>query len=171
MDDTAKTADSDLTIRPVGPGDMPRLQEIRRAAFQPVFASFREIVGEPIFASALSDSDRDQAASLDALCRGEGGAVVLAAVLRSDVVGFAGYTIRTDGRVGEIGLNAVHPDHAGRGIGTRLYGFVLERMKERGATAATVSTGGDPSHAPPRRAYEKAGFAAPLPPVTLHRRL
>lgn len=34
---------------------------------------------------------------------------------------------------------------------------------------ATVSTGGDPSHAPARRAYEKAGFGPGLPSVYLYR--
>jgi hypothetical protein len=36
-------------------------------------------------------------------------------------------------------------------------------MKEAGMQVATVSTGGDPSHAPARRAYEKAGFTASIP--------
>jgi hypothetical protein len=37
--------------------------------------------------------------------------------------------------------------------------------------AATVSTGGDPSHAPARRAYEKAGFSAQIPSVWFCRTL
>jgi hypothetical protein len=44
-------------------------------------------------------------------------------------------------------------------------------MKEFGMALATVGTGADPSHAPARRAYEKAGFGAALPSVSLYRLL
>ena len=81
------------------------------------------------------------------------------------------FTIDADKRTGEIGLNAVHPEHAGRGIGTEMYEHVMARMKERGLALATVGTGGDPSHAPARRAYEKAGFGREIPSVTLYRLL
>lgn len=37
--------------------------------------------------------------------------------------------------------------------------------------AATVGTGGDPSHAAARRAYEKAGFDAVIPSVWMFRKL
>jgi GNAT superfamily N-acetyltransferase len=30
--------------------------------------------------------------------------------------------------VGEIGLNAVHPDHAGKGVGTTMYNFALAQL-------------------------------------------
>jgi hypothetical protein len=36
---------------------------------------------------------------------------------------------------------------------------------------ATVGTGGDPSHAPARRAYEKAGFDREIPSVWMYRPL
>ncbi len=44
-------------------------------------------------------------------------------------------------------------------------------MKEWGAEVATVSTGGDPSHAPARRAYGKAGFGPAIPSVALYKLL
>lgn len=70
-----------------------------------------------------------------------------------------------DGGIGEIALNGVHPDYAGRGIGTALYELALDEMAAAGLKVATVSTGGDPSHAPARRAYEKAGFDVGIPSV------
>ncbi|MGE6761629.1 GNAT family N-acetyltransferase [Corallococcus interemptor] len=73
--------------------------------------------------------------------------------------------------IGEIGLNAVHPAHAGHGVGTRLYEYALGHMKRAGARVATVATGGDASHAAARRAYEKAGFHAAIPSVWLCRLL
>ena len=39
------------------------------------------------------------------------------------------------------------------------------------ALVATVGTGGDPSHAPARRAYETAGFGPAIPSLTLYRLL
>jgi GNAT superfamily N-acetyltransferase len=71
--------------------------------------------------------------------------------------------------MGEIGLNAVDPAHVGHGVGTAMYDFALARMKEAGMRVATVSTGGDPSHMPARRAYEKAGFTASIPSVWMCR--
>ncbi len=48
---------------------------------------------------------------------------------------------------------------------------MLARMRELGAEVATVGTGGDPSHAPARRAYAKAGFGPALPSVYAYARL
>lgn len=73
--------------------------------------------------------------------------------------------------VGEIGLNAVKPSYANRGIGTHMYTFAIERMKAAGMRVATVATGGDDSHAPARRAYQKAGFNVQIPSVWLCRTL
>ena len=60
--------------------------------------------------------------------------------------------------MGEISMLAVDPDHQGRGIGTALTGFALDRLKDAEMTVAMVETGGDPGHAPARRVYEKAGY-------------
>lgn len=158
-------------VRAFAPDDLPRLQEIRRAAFAPVFASFRRIVGDAIYRHALSNAEAEQAQHLDALCREDSGSVMLVADLEGDVVGFVSYVVKREARFGEIGLNAVHPDHAGQGIGTRLYQAALDRMKAQGVKAVEVGTGGDPSHAPARRAYEKAGFATAIPSVALYREL
>jgi ribosomal protein S18 acetylase RimI-like enzyme len=60
--------------------------------------------------------------------------------------------------MGEISMLGVDPDRQGEGIGTALTLFALERLREAGMRVAMVETGGDPGHAPARRAYEKAGF-------------
>ncbi len=90
---------------------------------------------------------------------------------QGEIVGFVSYTVKPETQFGEIGLNAVHPDHAGQGIGTHLYRLTLERMRDQGVKAVEVSTGGDPSHAAARRAYQKVGFVAALPSVALYRAL
>ena len=70
-----------------------------------------------------------------------------------------------EAKVGEIGLNAVHPDNSGQGIGTEMYKFAVDKLKLGGMQVATVATGGDPSHEPARRAYEKSGFNVQIPSV------
>jgi hypothetical protein len=52
-----------------------------------------------------------------------------------------------------------------------MYDFALERMRETGMRLAVVSTGGDVSRAPARRAYAKAGFTVGIPSVWLCQKL
>jgi RimJ/RimL family protein N-acetyltransferase len=158
-------------IRPFQPGDLPAMQRVRQAAFEPVFRSFRAIVGEQIAALAFASAEAEQAKLLDDICAAGSGHQVLVVTIGDEIVGFVSFTVDPTTRLGEIGLNAVHPEHAGKGIGAEMYELVLARMKERGMAIATVGTGGDPSHAPARRAYEKAGFGPAIPSITLYRLL
>lgn len=158
-------------IRPFQPADLSAMQEIRRLAFAPVFQSFRDIVGEEIARLALSDADAEQARLLETLCGTGSGHHVFVVTVGEELVGFVAYSLDEKKQIGEIGLNAMHPAHAGQGLGTAMFDFVLERMKSAGMKVATVGTGGDPSHAPARRAYEKAGFGPGIPSVYLYRLL
>ena len=162
---------ADWNIRPFEPGDLPAMQLIRKAAFEPVFRSFREIVGEQIATLAFAHADAEQAKLLDDICAADSGHRVLVVTIGDEIVAFVSFTIDARNSTGEIGLNAVHPAHAGRGLGTAMYEHVLARMKELGMVLATVGTGGDPSHAPARRAYEKAGFGPAIPSIYLYRLL
>jgi ribosomal protein S18 acetylase RimI-like enzyme len=162
----------DLTIRAFEPGDLPALQRIRAAAFEPVFRSFRDTVGKEIAAIAFAHADAEQARLLDGICEaGSEHRVLVVEAARGEAVGFVSFTVDAGKRTGEIGLNAVHPKRAGRGIGSMMYEHVLARMRELGIALATVGTGADPSHAPARRAYEKAGFGPAIPSVFLYRLL
>jgi len=162
---------SDPIIRPFAPADLPALQRIREAAFAPVFRSFRVAVGPEIAALAFAHADSDQAQLLNDICAAGSAHTVLVVVIGQETVGFISFTLDADRRTGEIGLNAIHPNHAGRGLGTWMYEHILVRMKALGAALATVGTGGDPSHAPARRAYEKAGFGPAIPSFHLYRLL
>jgi ribosomal protein S18 acetylase RimI-like enzyme len=161
----------DVVIRPVRADDQPHLEGVRQAAFAPVFASFRSILGDDIYDLVQAREDMAQGELLVSLLAPESGWEVYAAEMAGTVVGFVSLQFHPDTHVGEIGLNAVHPDHAGKGIGTAMYNFAVARMKEAGMRVATVATGGDPSHAPARRAYEKAGFTVQIPSVWLCRKL
>ena len=149
-----------LTMRPARADDLPALERVRRAAFAPIFASFRAALGDELYQLVQAREDevqQDLLASL--LAAGSGWEVFVALQLNRET------------QVGEIGLNAVHPDHAGNGIGTAMYDFALSRMQQAGMRAATVATGADASHAPARRAYEKAGFTVGIPSIWLCRKL
>lgn len=159
-----------FAIRAYATADLPALQAIRQAAFAPVFQSFRAITGPDIAAIAFATADEEQARLLADICAANPQQVLVAGT--DDVIaGFVSYTLDHAAGIGEIGLNAVHPDCAGRGIGTALYDHVLAIMRAAGMKLATVGTGGDPSHAPARRAYEKAGFGPAVPSVYLYRLL
>ncbi|MEM9276561.1 MAG: GNAT family N-acetyltransferase [Cyanobacteria bacterium P01_F01_bin.143] len=160
-----------LVIRPVRSDEIPRLQEIRQAAFAPVFASFRSILGDEIYELAQAKDDNGQEALLSSMLEPESDWEVYAAELAGTVVGFMALQNNLDTCIGEIGLNAVDPDYSGKGIGTAMYNFAIARMKDVGMKVATVATGGDPSHAPARRAYKKAGFTVEISSVWMCRKL
>ena len=166
-----KTDRSKVLLRGASLGDAPRLDEVRRAAFAPVFASFRAILGEDIYHVAQAHKDEAQAEYLASLLAPDSGWEVSVAERAGLVVGFVSLQLNRDTTIGELGLNAVHPDWAGAGIGTAMYDFAIARMREAGMRVATVSTGGDPSHAPARRAYEKAGFNVGIPSIWLCQKL
>ena len=158
-------------MRPAQPEDTPRLEAIRVAAFAPVFASFRSILGDEIYDAAQAREDDAQGDLLESLLTADSAWEVYVATRGDEIVGFVSAQLDRETLVGEIGLNAADPSHAGKGIGTEMYDFAVARMKEAGMTVATVATGGDPSHAPARRAYEKAGFSVEIPSVWMCRTL
>ena len=162
---------SELRFRLARADDTPCLQAIRAAAFAPVFASFRALLGDEVYDLAQRRDEEGHAALLDSLLAGDSPWEVYVAESAEVVVGFVAVQTNTETLVGELGLNAVAPAHAGAGIGTKMYEFAVARLKQRGMKVAMVGTGGDPSHAPARRAYEKAGFGAQLPTTWMFRKL
>lgn len=160
-----------LVIRPVKSDEISRLQEIRQAAFAPVFASFRSILGDEIYELAQAKEDDGQETLFSSMLEPDSDWEVYTAELAGTVVGFLALQNNLDTYIGEIGLNAVDPDYSGKGIGTAMYNFAIARMKEVGMKVAIVATGGDPSHAPARRAYKKAGFTVEISSVWMCRKL
>lgn len=159
----------DLSFRPLVDDDVEAVQHIRQRAFRPIFESFRAIVGGDIALDAFQRADELQADYVRGLFAPAEDHELFGSVLRDVLVGFI--DVRVDGTLGVIGINAVDPSFAGNGIGTRMYRFACDRFRQLGLKAASVSTGGDPSHAPARRAYAKAGFDIGIPGVTLYRAL
>lgn len=163
--------DTGAEIRPFAPEDLPSLESIREAAFAPVFQSFRRIVGPEIAAAAFGNLEADQQKLLQDIVSAGSGQRLFVVIQEGAIVAFVAFTADREKKLGEIGLNATHPHHAGKGIGTAMYRFVLDRLRDLGMRAVEVSTGGDSGHAAARRAYEKVGFGPVIPAVHMYRLL
>ncbi len=160
-----------LNIRPFQNDDLDAILDIAVAAWQPVFASTREIVGSELYDLTYADPDVKKRARVTSACDVDDPRVVWIAELDGAIAGFTIVDLDNETLVAEIGNNAVSPEHQGSGIGTTMYSFVLDSMREAGMKSAVVTTGGDEAHAPARRAYEKAGFSGAVPSFEYHIKL
>jgi ribosomal protein S18 acetylase RimI-like enzyme len=148
----------DLHIRPVCDNDVEDLVQLSLLAWAPVFDSFERILGPKIYPLIWPEWRSSQRAAIETVCREREKTRVLVAELEGKVVGFLAYELKLDDEVGEVQLLAVHPEYQNRGIGTALNDSALNEMRASGMKMARVETGGDPSHAPARRCYEKAAY-------------
>ncbi len=155
-------------IRTFDDKDLEEIVKVSLLAWEPVFVSFKQILGPVIYSFLYPNWRKSQAEGVEAICKDSERVSVLVAELRGKVVGFLAYQIK--GQTGEVELLAVHPDHQGLGIGTELNNRALEEMKAAGVVMVEVGTGGDESHAPARRSYEKAGYTS-LPLVRYYKHL
>ncbi|MGH2501123.1 MAG: GNAT family N-acetyltransferase [Ktedonobacterales bacterium] len=159
-----------LNIRPLASEDIAALGELSVLAWEPVFASFRHILGPAIYPLVYPNWQLQQREVVFEACSDSARFTVLVAEVDGAVVGFIAYEIDLATLTGEVYLLAVRPDHQNRGIGTALNVYVFDAMKARGMRLAVVGTGGDPGHAPARRSYEKAGYTG-LPLVRYYKQL
>jgi ribosomal protein S18 acetylase RimI-like enzyme len=147
-----------LHIRPVRDHDVDDLVQLSLLAWIPVFDSFKQILGPDIYTLIWPDWRTSQKEAVEAVCKNGEKTIVRVAELDGKVVGFLAYKLDIEDQVGEVQLLAVHPEYQNRGIGTELNKLALEEMQESGMKMAKVETGGDLSHAPARRSYQKAGY-------------
>jgi ribosomal protein S18 acetylase RimI-like enzyme len=159
-----------LHIRPVCDDDVDDLVRLSLLAWAPVFSSFEQILGPEIYPIIYPDWQKRQREEVEKVCKDGEKTIVWVAKVDGIVVGFLAYKLHSKDKSGEVHLLAVHPEYQNRGIGTELNKFALEKMRESGMTLAVVGTGGDESHAPARRSYEKAGYTA-LPLVRYYKDL
>jgi GNAT superfamily N-acetyltransferase len=154
----------DFTIRLFDQRDIDDVLELSLLAWEPVFDSFRHILGTAIFAIAYPDWKAMQKEVVATHCTAQENRLVWVAEVAGKVAGLLVCELKPKEATGEVYLLAVHPGYQNRGIATALHEYALSQMKEHGMKLAMVGTGGDPGHAPARRTYEKAGYVA-LPSV------
>ena len=158
-----------MIIRDYSPQDLPDIVELMVPAFEPIFASFEDVLGQSLYTAMFPQGvEVQRQVAKDACTAPENHTLV--AEENGRVVGFLVYKFHDDGETGEIYLLAVDPKAQKNGIGSALNLKALERLKEGGMKIAYVGTGGDDGHAPARRAYEKAGFT-PFPQVQYYQKL
>jgi GNAT superfamily N-acetyltransferase len=152
-------------IRPFRESDLDAIVELSLRAWEPVFESLRQVLGDPIFARLHQPDWRAvQADAVRSSCTSEERDVFVAAVDELPV-GFAAVALDAfHERMGVVDIIAVDPAYQRRGIATQLMNRAAEHMRERGMDIAAVGTGGDPGHAPARALYEELGYT-PLPVV------
>jgi ribosomal protein S18 acetylase RimI-like enzyme len=149
-------------IREFREDDVRAVVEFSLRAWEPVFASVRQVLGDDIFLRLHPDWKEDQADAVRSACTNEERDVFVA-VTDGRPAGFVAVALNAfhEG-MGVIDIIGVDPDYQRRGISSRLTDFATEHMRSRGMDIAVVETGGDPGHEPARAAYEGAGFT-PLP--------
>lgn len=146
-----------VTIRPLEAVDVEPVVELSLRAWAPVFDSLRGALGEGLFSRMHPDWREGQRRAVEEACA-DGQLTVSVAEIDGAVVGFVAVKADVDGRLGEIHMVAVDPDHQRRGVGGALTRVATDQLAEAGMSIAMVETGGDPGHAPARATYEQAGF-------------
>ena len=156
-------------IREFREDDLMGIVELSLRAWEPVFASVRQLLGDNIFLRLHPDWKEDQADAVRSACTNEERDVFVA-VTNGRPVGFVAVALNAfhEG-MGVIDIIGVDPDYQRRGVSSRLTEVAIEHMRSRGMDIAVVETGGDPGHQPARAAYEAAEFT--LLPIARYFRL
>jgi ribosomal protein S18 acetylase RimI-like enzyme len=152
-------------IRSMHGEDVDAIAALSLRAWEPVFESLRDTMGERLFGHFYGTDWRAyQEADVRRACDTFR---VLIAEQDGRVVGFTAIDV-SDGRTeGEIYMLAVDPSAQGLGAGTALTEAAVKVIREAGFAIALVGTGGDPGHAAARATYRKAGFT-PVPSEHLY---
>ena len=153
----------EIELRAFEPDDLDAVVDLSLRAWEPNFNSFPDLVGAELAATLHPDWRTEQAQVVRDGCETSGHRVEVA-VVEEEVVGFAVVVMDAETSIGELHLLAVDPAHQRNGVARSLNDWALDAMRTAGMRMATVGTGGDASHAPARRSYERAGYV-PIPVV------
>jgi GNAT superfamily N-acetyltransferase len=126
-------------------------------AWTPVFESLQRTMDPAVFQHLYPDWRESQRNTVAAACA-DADTHIWVAVEGAAAVGFIALKRNASAGLGEIYLLAVDPAHQRQGIGTAMLKFAASWLKQSGMSVAMVDTGGDPGHAPARKAYERQGF-------------
>jgi GNAT superfamily N-acetyltransferase len=146
-------------IREYAPADEDAVVALSLRAWAPVFASLERELGGEVFSRLHPDWRQDQEKAVRDTLADPAMRVWVAARDRQPV-GFAAATLHRERLIGEIYMLAVDPGYQKQGTGAALTGVATDWLRRSGMRVAMIDTGGDPGHAPARRVYERAGYAA-----------
>ena len=147
-----------IEIRSFESGDLDAVVEFSLRAWEPVFSSVRDVLGDSVFLRLHPAWRSSQAEAVRSACTSDDRDVFVA-VVQGRPVGFVSVALNAfHDRMGWIDIIGVDPDYQRRGIATRLTERAADHMRSEGMDIAVIETGGDPGHAPARAAYEAAGF-------------
>ena len=119
-----------LQFRAFAHRDLEEIVQVSLLGLEPVFISFRKILGPAIYNFLYPDWHEGQKEALEATCKDKEEVNVLVAELGKNVVGFLAYELKS--RIGEVLYWAVHPGHQNLGIGTALNSMAFEKMQTAG---------------------------------------
>jgi len=148
----------DITIRPVKRKDSDRVYELAIKAWENVYIAFEEMLGSGIYHDIWPDWKASKKRSIEKRCCDDSPSMMFVAEYEGTIAGFVSYRPDSESGTGTIEYLAVDPDFQSRGIGTRLNEFAIDQLKRCGMRMVVAETGGDESHLPARKSYEKAGF-------------
>jgi GNAT superfamily N-acetyltransferase len=147
-----------VEIREFEQRDLDAVVELSLRAWEPVFASLREVIGDRLFLRLKPDWKVAQAEEVAASCTSEERDAFVA-VAEGCPVGFVTVALNAfNERMGVIEIIGVDPGFQRRGIASQLTNHALDHMRRCGMDIAALGTGGDPGHAPARATYESLGF-------------
>ncbi len=147
-----------MVIEPYEDSKLEAIVRLSLRAWEPVFKSLQAAMLPEVYRAFCRDDWRvAQRAAVESVCADEDVHVWIASE-ESRTCGFVALKLHPEDQMGEIYMIAVDPDFQRRGIATSLTSHSVEWFKNAGMSIAMVETGGDPGHAPARRAYEASGF-------------
>ena len=157
---------ADIVIRACNSLDVESCVAIALKAETVYQNSHREILGEEIYAAAMSDWQKETA---DGVRKQLTEQPAMVAVCGDAVVGFAAY--KYSGHIGRISRNAVDPASDQRAVAGELFAAVLNALRVRGVTHVMANCGADPVYDTARKAFEDVGFEKYLPHVKYFQKL
>ena len=151
-----------VEIRRYEESDLEAIVEFSLRAWQPVFESLRQVLGDAIFMRLHQPEwTAVQAEAVRSSCTSDERDVFVA-IADGLPVGFAAVALNAfHERMGVVDIIAVDPRYQRRGIAKQLMERASEHMRAQGMD---IGTGGDPGHGPARALYEALGYT-PLPGV------
>ncbi len=157
-------------IRPAANNDLAELVQMSALSFEPIFASWKKLLGAEIYDFMFPDWKQTQQNTVETYFANSEKYHPFVTEAEGTLTGLLVLVFDEQTKTGEVEFLMVHPDYQKQGVGAALNNFALDQMREHGMELVTVGTGGDEGHTAARRSYEKAGYI-PLPTVRYYKKL